>query len=71
MMRDAVKPTPPAEGRLSRAELFNELARMHKRSSLRPGLTAGEIKPSQGHWALELRSPKIPARIAGKIPIGA
>jgi hypothetical protein len=71
MMRDAVKPTPPAEGRLSRSELFNELARMHKRSSPRPGLKAGETKASQGYGALEMRSPKVPARVARKIPIGA
>jgi hypothetical protein len=69
MMRDAIGPTPQAEARLSRSELFHELARIHRRSSLRPGPEAGEMK-AHGNGAREPRSPKVPPWVVRKIPIG-
>lgn len=63
MMRDPIRPTRRPEARLSRSELFDELARIHKCSWLRPGPAAGEKVASHRNGAPEARPPAAPIRV--------
>lgn len=51
MLTDAIERTGMAEGRLTRSELFHELAKMHRRSLPRPGPAAQDREAFQRNGA--------------------
>lgn len=67
MLMDGIERTAMAETRLTRSELFHELARMHKQHSRQPGLNAVDKKAIHRNEPV-VRWPNVPARAAGPAP---
>jgi hypothetical protein len=74
MMKNAIEPAVSIGGRLSRAELFNELAKMPKRFSPLADAKPEGRETIHGKATLLARLPKVPAGAASRpteeIPIG-
>jgi hypothetical protein len=73
MLKNAIEPAAPTTGRLTRSELFDELAKMGKRSSL-PAAKSEGVPAVRGNRALRERFPRFPTPArspATEIPVEA